>query len=534
MNMMTDCLFIGHNEMDFTQYSNVVYDLGKDSPAYRDLRLNFIWHEQKRHTVTDIFNRYSNESMQFKIGDVLSTAISYLGTYLHRRGLTFDYINDFQAEKEELKNKLLAGNIRTIGITTTLYTVPTPILEICRFIRQYNKEARIIIGGPFVLNLHFISQDVKPLHNLLRSSKADALLTNPQGEAALVRVIQAFKNYESLDGIPNVTYWKNGVPATNKFEPEDNKLDENTVDWGLFGDRIGKFAGVRTCISCAFDCYFCGFNQRAGRLRTASLEAIERELDTLESIGTVKTVNFVDGTFNYPHDHFKDFLKMMTRKKYSFKWNSYLRCQFMDEETVKMMEESGCEGVYLGIESANQKVLNNMRKGVSLDQYKKGVSLLKKTGIIVHANFILGYVGETKETMKDTVNFINDYAPDFYRMQMWYLDAGTPIYKDREKYNIKGSNFMWSHDTMTSSEVCDYLDDIILNQIKSSIWLPVHNFNFHNLFRLIHMGMDVEDVKGFLRAFNEGIKEGIKYPGSTGISSEIIEEMKKHITKINR
>ncbi|RCX18361.1 radical SAM PhpK family P-methyltransferase [Anaerobacterium chartisolvens] len=530
MNSVTDCILIGHNEMDFNTYADAVYALGKDSPAYRDLRLNFIWHKGERHTVTDILNKYS-DSFQFHMGDVFSTTIAYLATYLHRRGFSYDYINDFKYEKEVLKEKLLSGNVMAVGITTTLYTSSGPINEICRFIRQYSKDVKIIIGGPYVLNLFFASQDQKTLQTFLKTTKADVLINSSQGEAALCNVLSAFKSGTSMDQIPNIAYWKDGTARVNFTEHENNKLDENTIDWNLFKEKVGKFVGVRTCLSCTFNCYFCGFNQRAGKHQMTSLEQVEKELDILESIGTVKSINFIDDTFNYPPDRFKELLRMIIRKNYSFKWNSYFRCQFADEEMVKLMEESGCEGVYLGIESANQKVLNNMRKGVTVEQYRKGISLLKKSHILIHTNFIVGFVGETKETLRDTVNFIKEFQPDFYRMQPWYFDRVTPIWKNRELFNIKGSNFVWSHDTMSCGEACGLIEEVLIEGIKESVWVPVHNFNLHNLYRLIHMGMSVDQVKGFLRGFTAGIKEGIQNPEKTEVSEEVISHIKKWSSK---
>lgn len=529
MNETIDCLFIGHNEMKFQDYAEAIYGRGPNDPAYRDLKLNFIRHKGKRQTVTDIFNLYSTRSMRFGIGDVFSTTIAYLSTYIHKQQLKFDYINDFQQEKEELKKKLLSGNILAVGITTTLYTFPTPISEICFFIRKYNKDVTIIIGGPFILNLFFASGNEKSAQTFLKNTKADFLVNSPQGEAALVTLLKALKAGDPVDNIPNITYWKNGVPKTNPTVPEDNKLDENPINWKLFSHRLGKFVGVRTCLSCPFNCSFCGFCQRAGKHQTAEVQTVEKELDLLENIGTIKSINFVDDTFNVPPKRFKELLKMMIGKKYSFKWNSYFRCQFADQEMIDLMEASGCEGVYLGIESANQEILNNMNKKAAVEAYRRGMTLLKKSNIIIHTNFILGFPGETTDTIKDSVHFIKEFQPDFYRFQLWYFDRITPIWKERARYKIKGSYFMWSHETMDSSAACDLIDEIFLTGFASSTWVPVHNFNLHNLFRLIHLGMSTDNIKGFLNAFAQGIREGIQYPDRTDVTENVILQMKKYV-----
>ncbi len=521
-----DCLLIGHNESDFNDYAESVRALGEDSSVYRDLKLNFIWHQGIRHTVTDILNCYAPESHHFHMGEVFSTTIAYLGSYLARHGYVSDYVNDFYNEKAILKKKLLTDDILTIGITTTLYTNHYPITEICRFIRKYNQDVKIIIGGPFVLNLYHASQDLTNVFNFFKIVNADVLVNSAQGESTLVRVINAYKTGLDFESIANIIYSKNGKPVSNTLEMENNRLDNNLINWPYFKSKLGKFVSVRTCLSCPFNCYFCGFRERAGKHKVARVETVERELDMLEAIGTIKSINFIDDTFNMPPKRFKNILRMMIRKNYSFKWNCYFRCQFADEEMVELMEDSGCEGVYLGIESANQTVLDNMRKNVSVNQYRRGISLLKKTNMLIHTNFLVGFVGETAATLKDTTNFIKDYQPDFYRMQLWYLDRVTPIWRDRDLFNIKGSSFMWSHDTMNSEEACDHIDRIITNEISHSVWVPVHNFNLHNLYRLKHKGMDIDDIKRFLNSFFEGIKEGILYPRKKDISKQTLEMMK--------
>jgi radical SAM PhpK family P-methyltransferase len=521
-----DCLLIGHNEMDFNVLANSVFSMGKDSPAYRDLKLNFIWHQGKRHTVTDILNLYAPESSQFRMGDVFSTTLAYLATYLDKHRLSFDLINDYQQEKDALKNKLIAGNILSVAITTTLYTFSSPIVEICKFIREHNKHVKIIIGGPFILNMYYTPHYEKTLQQFLKATNADILVRSSEGEATLVKIINTLKENETIDDIPNITYLKNGTLRITDIDPENNPLDDNIINWNLFSKRLGSWVALRTSVSCPFNCFYCGFNQRAGKFRTCQVSSIEREMDMVQSIGTVKSINFIDSTFNFPPERFKEVLRMMIRKKYSFKWNGYFRVQFADEEAVKLMEDSGCEGIYIGIESGSQQILNSMNKGVSLKQYQKGMNLLKKTNIVTHTNYMVGFLGETRETVRETVNFIKDFDSDFYRIQLWYLDPGTPVWEKRDEHNVKGSYFMWSHDTANSQTASDWIDAILMEEIPA-VWLPVHNFNFHNMFRLVHNGMDIKRIKGFLKGFYRGIQEGIAFPEKTEVSEGVISQIKQ-------
>ena len=101
---MTDCLLIGHNEMDFAEYEKGIRIMGLNSGAYRDLDFNFIIYNQRPYTISEIYNifHYQDSGKKtgmesfFHVAESFSAAISYLGSYLDRNGYTFDYVNDFQ------------------------------------------------------------------------------------------------------------------------------------------------------------------------------------------------------------------------------------------------------------------------------------------------------------------------------------------------------------------------------------------------------------------------------------------------------
>lgn len=100
------------------------------------------------------------------------------------------------------------------------------------------------------------------------------------------------------------------------------------------------------------------------------------------------------------------------------------------------MKESGCEGVFLGIESGNNQILATMNKIASVEKYLEGIALLKEFDIVTYGSIIIGFPGETGETVQDTIGFIEDSGLDFYRAQLWYCEPITPIRKDRQKYQL--------------------------------------------------------------------------------------------------
>lgn len=514
MKPSIDCLFIGHNETQFTEYENHVRNMGVKSGAYRDLDLNFIYFNGKPYTASEIFNLFycnsyntDNPVKPLNIEETFSATIAYLGTYLHRRGLTFDYITSFQEQKELLEQKLKENEVLTVAITTTLYVSVFPILEIVDFIRKHNRDVRIVVGGPFVSTKVRI-QSPTDLETLFKSIDADFYINSSQGEGALVDLIAALKEKADYNGVDNLYYKSNGKYRATSMVREQNVLADNMVDWGLFAGRVGEYAAVRTAISCPFSCSFCGFPEHAGKYQTAGVEAVERELNGINGIESLKSVQFIDDTFNVPPERFKNILRMMIANKYRFKWHSYYRCQYADRETVELMKESGCEGVFLGIESGSDRVLKNMNKAASVEKYLEGIALLKEYGIPTFGNFIIGFPGENRDTVEETKQFIRQGGLDFYRVQLWYCEHITPIWKQRDKYHIKGESFEWSHGGMNSKEASDIIDDIFMS-VGESVWVPQYNFDINSIWHMLHRGLNLEDASEFLRNFNAIVREKI-------------------------
>jgi anaerobic magnesium-protoporphyrin IX monomethyl ester cyclase len=183
-----DCLFIGYNECIFEKYEKRLRAMGEKTIDYKDINMNFIQYNNKLYTPSDIFNLfydYNEDSLgPLSMTDTFSLTIAYLGSFLHRKGFSFDYILSYQKEKNKLIDMLSSNNILSVAIPTTYYTSIFPILEIVSFIKNYNPSVRIIIGGPFIANCAALGNDIL-LNNLYRTVNADFYIYDSQGEHAL-------------------------------------------------------------------------------------------------------------------------------------------------------------------------------------------------------------------------------------------------------------------------------------------------------------------------------------------------------------
>ena len=523
-----DCVVIGYNDLPFDRYESMLRRYGENSGAYRDLKFSFVDLEGKKLNYVGLLNeawseghgdrRQINGTQQFESGEIPNLAAVYLSWFLRRRGLEAKYINLFQSEKEQLRD-YLAEDPYCVAITTTFYVLNYPVKEMVEFIRSHNSKVKIVVGGPLIAN-HLRNHSGEELSMLLQDMGADYYVVDSQGEATLARIVQCLRSKGDIKTVPNLIHFPDGEIERTKLLPENNSLDENYIDWRSFSDEnLGRTIQTRTARSCAFSCSFCNYPERAGKLTLANIDTFEKELDSIRELGNVENLVFIDDTFNVPLERFKEMCRLMIRKDYGFNWFSYFRCSNSDEEAIELMARSGCKGVFLGIESGSPTILKNMNKAATIEKYVKGMRLLHERGVLTFGSFIVGFPGETAETIAETVSFIRETKPTYYRAQMWYCEPGTPVDRQREKYSITGQGFVWGHATMNSSEAMDHIDRMFLS-IDESTWLPQWSFDFWIIPYLLGKGISLDQFKKFMTAANNVLKlEIASVPDSEKIAS---------------
>lgn len=503
-----DCVVIGYNEIPFARYEKFLSGYGEESEAYRDLKFSFVNVDGRKLDYINLLNyalakapdRKASRGHGFRCGDIPNLAAIYLTSFLRRRGFAAEYINLFQEEKERLAEYLDEEPL-CVAITTTFYVINLPVIEMVEFIRARNGNVKIIVGGPLIAN-HARNNRGESLSAALSDIGADVYVIEGAGESTLAAVVACLKSGGRLDHVPNLAYFENGEVKRTSVFPENNSLDENAIDWREFSEEpLGHTIQMRTARSCAFNCSFCNYPTRAGKLTLAGVETVRKELDSIREIGPVKNVVFIDDTFNVPLPRFKDLCRMMIQSNYGFNWYSYFRCSNSDEEAIDLMAESGCKGVFLGIESGSPAILKNMNKAATIEKYAEGMRLLRQRGILTFGSFIIGFPGETEETVRETADFIAENRPDYYRAQIWYCETGTPIEQRREQFQIEGDGFVWRHATMDSLEAMDHIDRLFLT-VTESRWLPQWSFDFWIIPYLTGRGISLEQFGQFMMAAN--------------------------------
>ncbi len=531
--MVTDCLIIGYNDGQFEREVEMLRAMGTHHPNFRDLNLNFIEYQGRPYRAMDILDHFYYEGRpqtgrqrKFHNAEVLWMVVMYLGTYLARRGFTFDYVNLFQLQREELRDKLRSRQYLTALVTTTIYNYDTPIIEVVNFVREHSPDTQIVVGGPYIAK-RSESMEESDLEAVFRYIGADFYVRSREGEQALVHLLKALRGNRDFASIPNLAYREGDRFVLTPAEREINPLYDNIIDYSLFPQEdVGGYVNVRITKGCPFTCAFCSFPLRTEKYDVSRLEYIERELNVIRDVGTVTGLFFVDDTANVPLATFKEMMRMMIRQRYGFKWHCFFRADFCDAELVELMARAGCQGVFLGLESANDQMLINMHKTPRKHHYLSVVPMFKNAGIKVFASLFFGFPGETHATAQETMDFLAETRPDFYRPLVWYCDPVTPIWKERDRYGIKGYHFSWSHDTMDVGTACDLVERCFLT-FDTPLWVPDPGFNFVSLFLLQNRGMSFAQIETFLRCFDAAVKEKVLDPTRREPSPQLIDNLRR-------
>jgi p-methyltransferase len=138
-----------------------------------------------------------------------------------------------------------------------------------------------------------------------------------------------------------------------------------------------------------------------------------------------------------------------------------------------------------------------MNKSATVEKYTKGIEWLRQYGILTFASMITGFPGENDATVQESIDFIRETRPDYYRSQMWYCEPGTPIQNRRDEFGIQGEGFVWNHSTMDSLEAMDHIDRMFLT-VEESLWLPQWSFDFWIIPYLIGKGISLAQFKQFM------------------------------------
>jgi hopanoid biosynthesis associated radical SAM protein HpnJ len=272
----------------------------------------------------------------------------------------------------------------------------------------------------------------------LRASSAIDFVTHKEFDYTVVR----YASGESLQQIPGVHFLRDDQMVSNAPEPPLEQLDQlpwATKVWKSDVDitrynvpfLLHPFIALYSTRGCPALCTFCLWPQTfdGHRWRQRSVESVRDEvewaLDAFKPQG-LKEIFFDDDTFTYNPKRMVEMSGAF--KPLKFQWSCTSRSH-LDYDTLKVMADAGCRLFIVGFESGNDQILKNIRKGISAKRSLEFVRNCKKVGIKVHADFIIGLPGETRETIKETIAYAKEMDPETLQVSVAHAYPGTEMYE---------------------------------------------------------------------------------------------------------
>lgn len=501
-----ECLVLGHYDLGFDFHEGLQRSKGLTSGEYRNLRMDFITLDDRKLPFLEVLNQQTGQQMHWT--EMTQVAPVYLASFLRHLGINAEFSSFFHTKRDEL-NELLSRRPKVIAVTTTLYLTPLVAKEVVKFIREKSPDSYIVVGGPLIDNLAYHLEEAD-FRLILEDMGGDIYVQQKQGEQTLANLLVKLRESNDLSKVKNLYIKWQGQFVFTGAEAE---FSLSPIDWDNYRNRdLGSTLQTRTALSCPFRCTFCDYPVRAGKWVPQEISGVEKELCQIQERSNVRNLVFIDDTFNVPADRFKEILRMMIRNQFTFRWYSYLRCNIMDEELCDLMARSNCGGVFLGIESGDPDVLKIMKKVATPEQYLRGMKFLNASGIMTFASLIIGFPGETKRTVENTIQLLQDAGPTFFRGEIWYNNPRAPIYsKTKDQHGISGMGYQWRHNTMEWQEGCEMVLKLF-RSVTNSTWLPMYDFDFWILPYLEGKGLTVDQIKKFVGACDDLLSMEIDVP----------------------
>ncbi len=306
--------------------------------------------------------------------------------------------------------------------------------KIAEMMKASNPRLKVCFVGPPVT--------VEP-EKSLRASEAIDFVIRREFDYQIVD----YANGKPLDEIPGASFRKNGEIVNNPEGPTIENLD--ALPWVTKTYRrdldirnynvpflLNPFISMYTSRGCPAMCTFCLWPQTHSghRWRLRSSDDIRDEVKyAIEAFPHMKEIFFDDDTFNYRKDRTIELCAKL--KPLKFTWSCTSRVT-TDYDTLKAMKEAGCRLLIVGYESGDAQILKNIKKGATIDMAERFTANCRKLGLVIHGDFIVGLPGETRESIRKTIDFAKKLDNETIQVSIAHPYPGTEFYDYAKKNDL--------------------------------------------------------------------------------------------------
>ena len=362
--------------------------------------------------------------------------LTYIAAVLEQEGHNVEII-DLNIQKTDTNSLQKIVTYADIVGITGMITEYQEVIRLANIVKEAKAEIKLILGGPLASTLP---------GELLKNSRADFVVIG-EGEKTIVGLVSAIKQECGFSDVKGIAYKADGkviftgpvVPIKDMDTipfPARHLLDMKRYlknHFESFGIKIRGFGKIRSTnlISsrgCPYKCTFCFKDMWGNKWRGRSPDNIIDEMQSLYENYNINGFFFNDDTFVLNANRVFEFCRRLGERRFNSVWYCNGRVNLMTKEMLGAMYRSGCRGIAYGIESGNQQILDVMKKNETLTQVREVVAWTKEVGIHVTGYFMIGMLGETRETINETLTFAKELELDFYGFSLTTPIPGTELY----------------------------------------------------------------------------------------------------------
>ncbi|MFH1651243.1 MAG: radical SAM protein [Chloroflexota bacterium] len=302
-------------------------------------------------------------------------------------------------------------------------------------IKEIDPRIRIIAGS---FHPTFCPDEV------LRNDNIDFIVRG-EGEIPLLRLMEELKKPgPDWETVPGISYRDaDGQVHNNPAPPLIEDLDELPFparDLVLNRD-YDKYRAhcIATTRGCPYSCAFCADRRLWGnRVRRRSVANVLAELRLLRDRYPVNFVDIFDGTFTYDRKYLQQFCEAIIDEKLDINWRCTARYDNLDPDILKLMRRAHCTGMFVGLESGSNRILDGIDKKFHVDKILQVSKMIRKSGIPCATSILLGLPDEGREDIAETLELMKTVKTDILDVNVYTPLPGTPLYdamseEDRQK-----------------------------------------------------------------------------------------------------
>ena len=362
-----------------------------------------------------------------------SLGMSYIASYLESHGIVVKIFDaNFNSwSPQQTVEKIVEFNPDLIGITSMTHEI-SMAHKIASLLKNSLHAVPIVIGGCHVTALPretleefanftygIYGEGEQTMLSLVHCLQQDAIEKLPEINGIVYRHAQEIKINPPQERLSSEELDKLPYPAFHHYYSHHRALAGKHDYYVIISSR-----------GCPYNCAFC--MQVLGRqVRRRSPENVVAEIEYAIDRYGVHTVYFLDEILLFNDQLTYDTLALIIKHHLPdrIRWRGLTRINFVNEKLINKAKEAGCFALEVGIESGSDEVLKRINKQITTKQATEAVRIIKKAGIAVDANFILGHPYETIETVKTTMRFAAKLNPTTVAIGIMTPYPGTKVYE---------------------------------------------------------------------------------------------------------